>query len=209
MRAGKASRINRVLLATLGDSFCLWLLLSSSSLSSEHKIMLTVTFSYKPIVNSLSVKGTSNSWSRRLIDRISCLLTFLDFFLVFEWQGFFFVPCLFLRQRGFDCIWLYFFGLRWVTRVYPSSSSWALLETSIRRSISIRGPLDSIGTTIDSELPNWIVINFFQGRKSIQCLLYHNVKYAFSSRSMTNTPTGWKYDLSRQCHPNPILFSHP
>jgi len=161
MRASKASKTVKVLSATLGDSSCRSLPSSSSSSSSEHEVMLTVTFSKKPVgKNSSSMTGTSGSCSRRSIGRILCLLTFLDFSFPLKWQGLFFLPCLFLRQRGGNCAWLCFLGLRRVTRIHPSSSTSALSETTTKGSVSVKSPLDPIGITIGSKLSNWIVINF-------------------------------------------------
>jgi len=161
MRAGKASRTDKVLRATPRDSSHPSLPSPSYSSRLEHKVMLTMTFWKKPIgMDSLGVTGTSDSCSRRWIGKISCLLMLLDFFLPFKWWGLFFIPCLFLRQRGDDCIWMCFLGLQWVTRIHPSSSSSALSETSTKRSVFIKGPLDSIGATTGSKLPYRIIINF-------------------------------------------------
>ena len=157
MRAGKVSRIVRVLSATLWDFFCMSLPSSSFCSNLEYEVMLTVIFSKKPIrKNSSNVTGTSGSCSSNSIGRISCLWMFLDLFFPFEWREHFFFPCLFLWQKGGDCTWLCFLGLWRVTKVHFYSLLSTLTETSTKRSASAKGPWDLIRTTTGSKLPNWI-----------------------------------------------------
>jgi len=166
MWVGKASRIVKVLLATLREFSCLSLPLSSSSSSSKYEVILTVTSSKKPIGKNFSnVTGTSGSYSSRSISWISCLLMFLGLFFPCKWQRLFFLPYLFLQHRNDGWIWFCFLSLHQVTGVHPSSSSSTLLETSIRRVVSIKGPYDAIGTTTRFKLLTWIVINFSRWEK--------------------------------------------
>jgi len=141
MQDSKAYRVIKILSAALGEFSYLPLPLSSFSWSSEHGFMWTLTFSKNPIgKNSSSVIRTNDFCSSRSMGWISWLLMFLDFFFSVEWWGLFFLPCLFLQWRDDGWMWLCFLGLRWVTRVHPSSSSLASSETSIGRLVSIKGP---------------------------------------------------------------------